>query len=77
MITIRDDGDGLSPEVAEKLFEKGFTTHPDDPRHRGMGLFIASHLMTDLGGTIDVRPRDDGTRGVVASLSIPDLGGSR
>jgi CheY-like chemotaxis protein len=77
VITIRDDGDGLSPEVAEKLFEKGFTTHPDDPRHRGMGLFIASHLMTDLGGTIDVRPRDDGTRGVVASLSIPDLGGSR
>lgn len=74
-IIVKDNGPGLAPGAVDSLFKKGFTTHENDPRHRGMGLYIASSLMQDLGGTIDVRTAEDG--GVVATLNVPDLGVTR
>jgi signal transduction histidine kinase len=74
-IVVKDNGPGLPADSGDSLFQKGFTTHKNDPRHQGMGLYIASRLMQDLGGTIDIRTADEG--GVIATLNIPDLGGKR
>jgi len=71
VIEVKDNGPGLAPGVADSLYQKGFTTHRGDPRHNGMGLYLANRLMRDLNGTIDIRTVAEG--GVLATLTVPDL----
>jgi sensor histidine kinase regulating citrate/malate metabolism len=50
IIEVEDSGRGVSPEVVDRLFEKGVTTH----RHagRGMGLYLLRRALDALGGEI-------------------------
>ncbi len=50
-IEIRDDGPGLAPETAERVFEPYFTTRPGGT---GLGLSITKSIIEEHGGTIDL-----------------------
>ncbi|HTM00853.1 MAG TPA: ATP-binding protein [Candidatus Omnitrophota bacterium] len=52
VITVADDGPGLSQEQRARLFTPGFTTKPEGS---GLGLTIVERIVNDHGGTIDVR----------------------
>lgn len=82
IVTISDDGPGVSPDVMERLGEPYVTTRPrrgagreepDDPdmRHEGMGLgvFIGKTLLERSGARVDIGNRRDGKPGAQVSVS--------
>ena len=52
-IRIKDNGMGIPPEVAEKIFNPFFTTKPTD-RGTGLGLAISNDIVREHGGSIRV-----------------------
>jgi signal transduction histidine kinase len=66
---VTDEGPGISPGIAQRVFEEGFTTK-SGPFHTGMGLPLARHLATEMGGTVSVANRPAG--GCTAILRIPE-----
>ena len=52
-IRIRDNGNGIPPEIVERIFNPFFTTKPTD-RGTGLGLAITSDIVRQHGGTIRV-----------------------
>ncbi len=65
-VTISDDGAGIKPEHAGRLFQPYFTTK----RHgTGLGLFVTRKLVTDHGGTVTFEPREGG--GTVFRVRLP------
>jgi signal transduction histidine kinase len=67
-VVVTDEGPGIPPEYAQRIFEEGFTTK-EGPVHCGMGLPIARHLASDMGGTVAVANRPSG--GCEAVLRVP------
>ncbi len=57
-IRIRDNGSGMPPEVAEKIFNPFFTTKPTD-RGTGLGLSLSSDIIRQHGGNIRVETEPD------------------
>lgn len=53
VVTIRDDGAGMPPEIRERIFDPFFTTK-DVGRGTGLGLAISHGVVTAHGGRIDV-----------------------
>jgi signal transduction histidine kinase len=53
VIDLRDDGAGMPPEVAARVFEPFFSTKPADSG-TGLGLAVVHELVTTAGGTIAV-----------------------
>jgi signal transduction histidine kinase len=49
-IAIRDDGTGIAPEHAPKLFQPYFTTKKQGT---GLGLFVTRKLLAENGGSVD------------------------
>lgn len=52
VLTVRDNGRGMAPDVVERLFEPFFTTRAEGT---GLGLAIARGVARAHGGGIDVR----------------------
>ena len=52
-IRIRDNGPGIPPDIAEKIFNPFFTTKPTN-QGTGLGLAITSDIIREHGGTIQV-----------------------
>ena len=50
-IQIKDNGNGMSEEVIEKIFNPFFTTKPTD-RGTGLGLSLSNDIVREHGGTI-------------------------
>ena len=48
---VRDDGPGIPPANIDAIFNKGFSTKGEN---RGVGLFLASQQLRELGGTLAV-----------------------
>ena len=66
-ITVEDSGSGLSPGVADRLFEPHATTKPNGS---GMGLYIAHRLATDrYQGSLQLVERKDET-GCIATAVL-------
>jgi two-component system sensor histidine kinase RegB len=67
-IAVVDSGDGMKPEVLERVGEPFFTTR-DPGQGMGLGVFVARSLLERLGGRlgIDSEPRS-GTR---VTLHVP------
>lgn len=60
VITIKDDGTGLSGDAQKQpneLFDPFRTTKPHG---NGLGLSLAKRYLEDMGGTIDILPVDSG-----------------
>jgi signal transduction histidine kinase len=52
-VVVQDNGDGISNEIQDYIFEQGSTTRSEEGG-TGMGLFIANEIITDYGGKISV-----------------------
>ena len=50
-VTIRDNGVGMSPEVAAKIFSPFFTTK-ESSRSTGLGLTLSHEIVREHGGQI-------------------------
>jgi signal transduction histidine kinase len=48
-VTVRDNGTGIGPDEAKRLFQPYFTTKKHGT---GLGLFVTHKLVTDHGGTV-------------------------
>jgi C4-dicarboxylate-specific signal transduction histidine kinase len=63
----RDNGSGLAPDVADRLFDLYFSTKSGGT---GLGLAICRSLLEKMGGRITLHNRDD-ARGAVAEVTLP------
>ena len=57
-VRIRDNGSGMPPDVAEKIFNPFFTTKPTD-KGTGLGLSLSSDIIRQHGGSIRVETEPD------------------
>ncbi len=67
VLQVLDRGCGISPEVADNLFDPFITTKT--AVGRGLGLTMARHAIRNLGGDIELLPRPEG--GTIARLLHP------
>lgn len=67
IIEVEDSGPGVSPEIADRLFEKGVTTSGSPMR--GMGLYLAQRAVDALGGTVTFSRGELG--GALFTVTIP------
>jgi adenylate cyclase len=67
-IAVCDNGGGLAPEIAERLFEP-FVTSKAETQGLGLGLFISREVMQRLGGEIAVE--NEPGRGCQFTLRVP------
>jgi len=60
VVTVEDDGAGISPDLMAKIFDPYFSTKIDS---MGLGLYMSRMIIErHLGGTIEVSPLKKGTR---------------
>ncbi len=64
-----DAGDGVPPEIAEKIFEPFYTTK-EVGKGTGLGLSISYGIVKELGGDIFVRPNPEGGACFVIQLPL-------
>jgi len=57
IIELSDNGPGIPSEIAEKIYERNFSTKSE---HRGYGMFIVKNIIEDANGEITLSV-DDGT----------------
>ncbi len=55
-LEVKDTGEGISPEIANKIFEPFFSTKEID-RGTGLGLAISSRIIKDHQGSIEVESK--------------------
>lgn len=73
VITVRDQGIGMSPEHAEKIFERFYQIEtPNTRKHAGigLGLYISRNIVTAHGGYIWAESEGSGT-GAAFKVLIP------
>lgn len=67
-VVVRDDGDGIDPEVLPKLRDPFYSTKAEEG-HAGLGLSIAHGIVSNHGGQLRIRNRSQG--GVKVIVEIP------
>lgn len=65
---ISDHGPGVSEEIEEQMFERGFSTKGSSG-NRGYGLWNVREVVRDLGGSIEVKSKRD--EGAVFTVYLP------
>ena len=73
VISVRDDGPGLTPDQAARVFERFYRADPSRSRDAGgsgLGLAITSSLVEAMGGTITVASEGPG-RGAAFTVRLP------
>ncbi len=68
IVSVRDSGAGIHPEILPRLFTK-FTTKSD--KGTGLGLFISKSIIEAHGGRIWAENNSDGKKGATFSFSLP------
>jgi len=69
VVTVRDNGSGISPEIKEKIFSPFCTTKP---RGMGLGLPIVKRTVFDHHGRVEV---DSTSKGTQVSVLLPATSG--
>ncbi|MEX2395178.1 MAG: HAMP domain-containing sensor histidine kinase [Actinomycetota bacterium] len=70
-LVVHDEGPGIPQEHRENVFRRFYQIDGSDTRKHGgvgLGLFLAKHLATGMGGTLDV---DDTPAGAAVHLVLP------
>jgi two-component system NtrC family sensor kinase len=70
VLTVEDDGPGVDPENAERIFQPFFTTKPKG-QGTGLGLSICRGIVEAHGGSITAQPHPRG--GAVFRVVVPSL----
>ncbi|MEJ2210186.1 MAG: ATP-binding protein, partial [Anaerolineae bacterium] len=65
-VDVQDTGEGMSPEVQQRLFEPFFTTKSEGS---GLGLYICHRIIREHGGEIEVHGREG--EGTTVSIWLP------
>lgn len=52
-IDVSDSGDGVPPDLADRVFEHGFSTKPAEAAGRGVGLSLVRSIVEGAGGSVD------------------------
>jgi nitrogen-specific signal transduction histidine kinase len=71
LVTVRDNGKGILPELRDKIFSPFCTTKP---RGMGLGLPIVKRIVFDHNGRVDV---DSSSHGTVVSVMLPTSSNGR
>jgi two-component system, CitB family, sensor kinase len=66
-VVVRDSGPGVAPELAEEVFEHGFTTKAAADGRRGIGLALIRRVCARRGGMVSVR----NDHGAVFTAELP------
>jgi signal transduction histidine kinase len=74
LLSIRDTGDGISPEDLDKIFDPFFTRAPLG-KGTGLGLSICHSIVDQHGGTISVESQSG--KGSTFTVRLPPLSVSR
>jgi signal transduction histidine kinase len=70
VVTVRDTGRGVNPELLPRIFDIGFTTK-SSTRHVGVGLALSKRLIEEaLNGSITIINNTDGP-GASVTLTLP------
>ena len=70
VLSVRDTGQGISPEDLPHVFERGFTRRPDGTGD-GLGLYIVRTIALEHRGYVDVASQPG--KGAVFSVRLPLL----
>jgi signal transduction histidine kinase len=70
ILTVSDNGPGISPDCMDRIFNPFFTTKGAGT---GLGLAIVHQIVESLGGSVQAANRSGG--GAVFSLSLPRVAG--
>ncbi len=73
LITVRDDGPGLTPEQVAKVFDRFYRAEPSRSRDAGgsgLGLAITKSLLEAMGGSVAVTSAGIG-RGATFTVQLP------
>lgn len=70
LLEVADDGPGLAPEVANRAFQRNFTTRPEGRGH-GLGLAVVRTIVVAHGGTIELS--SEAGSGARAVVTLPSL----
>lgn len=73
MISVEDEGPGISQDLREKVFERYYQISQGDNREQdglGVGLFIARAVFSSLGGSVALLDRPTGCR---VQAALPTL----
>jgi len=66
IVTLRDEGVGMSEEVQARLFQPNFSTKTDG---MGLGLAITKKIIDDLGGSIIIDSEE--AKGTTVTIVLP------
>ena len=69
-LEIADNGAGLDPAIAQRLF-KPFTSTQPISRGRDLGLSVCKSIVENHGGSIEAAA--DGTRGARFTVTLPAI----
>jgi len=77
LLSIGDNGRGMTPDVLSRAFDESFTTKPAG-EGRGIGLFVCKSLIEEAGGRIELAsvPGEGTTATVHIPLRAPDYAAS-
>jgi two-component system, cell cycle sensor histidine kinase and response regulator CckA len=77
VLSVSDDGHGMSPDIRARIFEPFFTTRTDRAGTQGTGLGLATvqRIVTDAGGFIDVASASG--QGTTVTLFFPRVANTR
>lgn len=64
VISIKDNGQGISKNTMERIFEPYFTTK-EEGKGTGMGLYMVKEIIERMGGEISVRNTDEGAEFII------------
>lgn len=67
-IEVADEGDGVAPAVADRIFEPRFQGE-DAPEGLGLGLYVAKRIAEAHGGDLELVPAEN--RGATFHLTLP------
>ena len=68
IVTVSDDGIGISREILPRIFDPFYTTKPVN-KGTGLGLSIAHGIIAEQGGTIEVKSEVD--QGTSFTITLP------
>lgn len=68
VISIRDNGDGIDPDIAKRIFEPFFTTKAPGSGY-GLGLAVCQRIIDESGGRIEVTSGN--VRGACFTVTLP------